>query len=173
MSGIVYHDRPVWIDVTCYCTEPRQEVFNNPEDHAILQLVEQIFIEYTEIHPCFYPKTSEAAKEWIENPSNETILTKVQTLDLAELELQVLPPQIEKLKNLEELNLGENLLQQLPPEIGNLSKLELLNCQGNPLTKIPPEIGSLKCLKQLYLSENSLIFIPPEIWDLPDVEITS
>ena len=67
------------------------------------------------------------------------------------------------------INLSEMLITELPPEIGMFPDLLYLNLSFNSLTILPPEIG-LQCfsgaltkLKILNLSHNSLKLIPREI----------
>src|SRR3990172_2109782 len=47
--------------------------------------------------------------------------------------LTSLPPEIDRLINLQELNCANNQLTSLPPEIGRLTKLQELGCWRNLL----------------------------------------
>ena len=55
-------------------------------------------------------------------------------LDLRNLDLTHIPPQIEYLKDLVSLNLNNNRLTFLPPEMKSLTALMTLQMRGNPLT---------------------------------------
>ena len=95
--------------------------------------------------------------------------TGSDTLDLSELNLKTLPPEVFKLTHLKELNIGLNQLESLPPEIGNLTQLGSLNIEDNKIKTLPPEIGNLKGLECLYLGGNQLEILPIEIGNLTDL----
>ncbi|MBI5819461.1 MAG: leucine-rich repeat domain-containing protein [Verrucomicrobia bacterium] len=84
-------------------------------------------------------------------------------LDLRDLGLTTLPPQIGQLTALTDLLLSGNQLTTLPPQIGQLTALRRLDLFDNPLTTLPPEIGQLLTLEVLDLSINLLTTLPPEI----------
>src|SRR5438874_1146323 len=56
-------------------------------------------------------------------------------------------------------NLG---LIALPPEVGRLTALTGLHLSGNQLTALPPEIGRLTALTELYLHDNPGLGLPVE-----------
>ncbi|MCP4570005.1 MAG: hypothetical protein GY841_20685 [FCB group bacterium] len=85
------------------------------------------------------------------------------TLDLSDIGLTALPPEIGQLTHLKRLVLSENKLTELPSEIGQLTALEVLNLSNksyldhnNELTTLPTEIGQLTNLKELNLAKNRL-----------------
>ena len=96
--------------------------------------------------------------------SNET------ELDLAELGLTALPPEIAQLQNLRNLSLDGNQLTTLPPEIAQLQNLQDLRLDGNQLTSLPPEIAQLQNLERLWLAGNQLTALPPEFAQLQNLE---
>lgn len=57
--------------------------------------------------------------------------SKSISLDLSELDLLAVPPQIGQLKDLVELYLSDNELKKLLPQIGNLPNLRYLNLSNN------------------------------------------
>jgi Leucine-rich repeat (LRR) protein len=61
-----------------------------------------------------------------------------------------------------DLDLSQLGLCALPPEIGQLSNLVGLVLSRNQLSTLPPEIGLLSALAGLYLSGNQLSTLPPE-----------
>jgi Leucine-rich repeat (LRR) protein len=77
-------------------------------------------------------------------------------LNLSDLGLTELPPEIGQLTNLQELDLWGNQLTVLPPEIGQLTNLRWLDVAGNQLTVLPPEIGQLTNLRWLDVAGNPL-----------------
>ncbi len=87
-------------------------------------------------------------------------------LDLSNLGLTHVPPEIGYLKALDSVFLQNNLLTTLPPEIGQLEALTGLYLANNQLTTLPPEIGGLKALEDLYLFNNQLTSLPKEIGQL-------
>ena len=93
------------------------------------------------------------------------------TLDLTDLELSTLPPQIARLANLQTLCLSFNQLSTLPPEIARLTNLQHLDLRNNQLSTLPPEIAQLTNLRGLYLSDNQLSTLPPEIVQLANLQI--
>jgi hypothetical protein len=92
------------------------------------------------------------------------------SLDLSNLGLIKLPPEIGILVQLEELSLGSNQLSELPAEIGNLVNLHRLDVQANRLTSLPLEIGNLTSLIVLDLAGNELASLLPEIGNLQNLE---
>ena len=88
------------------------------------------------------------------------------TLDLGELGLSRLPPEIGQLTALTQLHLFDNALSSLPPQIGQLTALTRLHLSHNQLSSLPPEIGQLTALTALDLSRNQLSSLPPEIGQL-------
>ena len=99
----------------------------------------------------------------------EAARTGADQLNLSNLELTALPPEIGQLQDLQVLDLYHNGLTTLPPEIGQLQSLQELYLQENQLTTLPPEIGQLKNLQTLSLSENQLTALPPEIGQLENL----
>ena len=91
-------------------------------------------------------------------------------LDLSNLGLAALPPEISRLPDLTHLNLDNNQLTTLPPEIGQLTALDTLVIWNNPLTTLPPEIGQLTGLGALSLVGNQLTTLPPEIGKLTHLD---
>jgi Leucine-rich repeat (LRR) protein len=87
-------------------------------------------------------------------------------LDLSELRLNALPPEINQLTNLTSLNLSNNQLSALPLEIVQLASLTKLNLRNNQLSVLLPEIGQLTNLTSLNLGINQLSALPPEIVQL-------
>lgn len=84
-------------------------------------------------------------------------------LDLSELGLREIPPEVWELSHLIKLDLSGNRLKALPPEIGRLTALERLYLYDNRLESLPPEIGGLSHLQWLDLDDNRLTTLPPEL----------
>lgn len=97
---------------------------------------------------------------------NESAENNIPELSLDDKDLIVLPPEIEKLKQLQTLWLAGNKLTTLPPEFGQLKQLQILSVERNKLTSLPPEIGQLEQLQSLNLAVNRLTTLPPEFVQL-------
>lgn len=99
--------------------------------------------------------------------------TGAQTLDLGDLGLTGLPPEIGRLTNLRELRLHGNRLTGLPAEIGQLANLQVLYLPFQKLTELPTEIGQLTNLRWLNLYGNRLTELPTKIGQLTNLEYLS
>ncbi|HSW76536.1 MAG TPA: leucine-rich repeat domain-containing protein [Candidatus Saccharimonadales bacterium] len=93
-------------------------------------------------------------------------LRDLQTLSLSDNQLSTLPPEIGRLGHLQYLNLSHNQLSKLPLEMGQLSALQYLDLSYNQLSALPPEMGRLSALQELNLSKNQLSALPKEIGHL-------
>lgn len=96
-------------------------------------------------------------------------------VDLEELGLDSLPPEIGDLKDLVLLDpnerlkifLAKNLLCTLSLNLFQITNLTFLSLRHNNISRIPPLIGNLQSLESLNVSYNHLQFLPAEILDLP------
>jgi internalin A len=87
-------------------------------------------------------------------------------LNLSEMDLLELPPEIGNLTNLISLDLRSNQLKALPESIGNLTNLISLDLWNNYLTALPESICNLINLKYLDLWNNQLMDLPESIGNL-------
>jgi hypothetical protein len=95
---------------------------------------------------------------------------QVVELNLSNMGLVELPPEIGQLRALETLVLHFNELTALPPEIGQLTNLTTLHLQGNRLAAVAKEILQLPKLEALVLSNNQLQVMPQELWQHPTLQ---
>lgn len=119
--------------------------------------------------------------EWTPEKGYEEALRRIEecriageegiVLDLSELGLTTVPPEIGKLANLRVLHISYNHLATLPIEITQLTTLIELHLENNQLTKLLPEIGRLRDLRFLVLEHNQLAALPPEIGHLTALEL--
>ena len=121
----------------------------------------------------------QVAYEIAQQRIEEAERTGATELELHDLPLTELPPEIGRLSRLEKLFLGSEepwreqgkaRLATLPSEIGQLIQLQRLYLSQNNLTQLPPEIVQLTQLRQLYLSQNNLTQLPPEIGQLSQLQ---
>jgi internalin A len=98
-------------------------------------------------------------KQLIELAANQ----QLEKLNLSQLGLTELPPQIGKLTNLTVLRLGDNQITVIPEAIGLLTNLSELFLDRNQITHIPEAIGLLTNLSELFLDRNQITHIPEAI----------
>ncbi|OGC77574.1 MAG: hypothetical protein A2Z27_00115 [candidate division Zixibacteria bacterium RBG_16_50_21] len=96
-------------------------------------------------------------------------LTGLTSLILNHNKLNVIPKEISTLQQLTELQIHGNRLTALPEELSKLSKLEKLGLSTNALTAIPPVIFKMKALHALKLSMNSIKILDSSIGELHDL----
>jgi len=90
-------------------------------------------------------------------------------LNLTQLGLETLPPELFDLKDIQALLLFSNNLTIIPEEIAGLKKLEQLSLSHNQITAIPEAIGNLLKLRELTLSANRIQVIPASLGYLPEL----
>ena len=92
-------------------------------------------------------------------------------LDLSELGLKTLPPEIGQLSSLQSLDLQDNQLATLPDSLGQLSSLQSLDLHGNQLATLPDSIGQLSSLQKLDLKGNQLATLPDWLSQLSSLQM--
>jgi hypothetical protein len=93
---------------------------------------------------------------FLNDDTNRALLMNIRRLNLSGLKLEVVPPELDRLNNLQELNLSNNYLTQVPNfNLPLLTKLELNN---NHLTQVPN--FNLPLLTGLALYNNQLTQVP-------------
>ncbi|PKA50326.1 LRR repeats and ubiquitin-like domain-containing protein [Apostasia shenzhenica] len=90
----------------------------------------------------------------------------VRTVDLTNNKIVELPPDINKLINMQRLVLANNVLKSLPTCVGCLQSLKTLTLDGNRITILPDELGSLSRLERFSISGNLLTCLPDTIGNL-------
>ena len=86
-------------------------------------------------------------------PQSITQLSELKTIDLLRNDLENLPDDLYKLKNLEELRLcsRKGLPLILPDKLGELSKLRLINFETTKSQEVFQSIYQLQNLEEVYL----------------------
>ncbi|KAF9208946.1 hypothetical protein BGZ49_007034 [Haplosporangium sp. Z 27] len=92
-----------------------------------------------------------------------TPLNHLQVLDLCDIQLGILPPEIGLLTRLKELHLSNNKLWKLPDSIQKMARLEVLDIRNNQFYLLNPVIGRLKTLRQLDVRNNQLKSLPAQL----------
>ncbi len=98
-------------------------------------------------------------------------ISKITQLDLSHKGLKKIPYFVFLLVNLEYLNLANNQIEILPPQIKNLQKLTELNLGNNKIKDISVEIGQLKKIKTLWLEKNQIKTLPTSVKNLKNCVI--
>lgn len=125
--------------------------------------------------------TINTLKQWITDAPNrgrieaarrilECQKHRFQYLDLSNLGLTSLPPEIGNLTSVKNLSIHDNQLTSLPAEIGRLTSLRYLDVTTNRLTALPPEINNCTCLETLFIGDNQLTALPEEIGNLTSLK---
>ena len=100
--------------------------------------------------------------------------TNLRTLNLRNNSIEFIQRDIQHLKNLEILNVANNKVKFLAPELGTLPCLQKLDLRNNKLKELPAELGGLAALRELYLNDNRLEELPEDcfgqMWNLETLE---
>ncbi|XP_062869124.1 leucine-rich repeat-containing protein 28 [Trichomycterus rosablanca] len=96
-------------------------------------------------------------------------LVKLQSLDLSDNALQVICPEIGRLRSLRHLRLANNQLKFLPQELGDLKELEILDVSMNLLRTLPERLHKCASLQCLTADRNLLHCLPRQLCQLPEL----
>lgn len=105
------------------------------------------------------------------NRINEAIEQKSTKLSLLGLDLESIPTEIFKIKNLKEVDLGFNKFREIPKEIFDIKSLIKLDMKENLIIEIPRDILLLNNLVSLYLDDNKIEEIPSFLLDAKKLEL--
>ncbi len=95
-------------------------------------------------------------KAALDSPSGVTFL------HLAGQNIEVIPPAVARLTDIENIVLFNNKLKALPPELGQLPKLWRLHLETNRLTDFPHAVFEMPALKWLHIGGNPFSSIPAD-----------
>lgn len=110
--------------------------------------------------------------ELTEIPPEVFGMTHLRALDLSKNRLLVLPAAIGGLHRLQSLNLFRNQLERLPAELGDLTELGDLDVSANALTEVPSSLSRLTLLEMVRLWSNQLTTLPDEVWGMRTTALT-
>lgn len=91
---------------------------------------------------------------------------RVSRLQLAQCELEELPPLIGGFYLLRLLDLSDNKLEELPPDIGSCYSLTTLNVSTNQIKVLPDEIAQLIHLENFMFYSNKIVNLPEWVGSL-------
>ncbi|KAF9295029.1 hypothetical protein BGZ88_002894 [Linnemannia elongata] len=136
--------------------------------------------------PYFKERNDRMVASHVQKLIQEAVEDGVGELDLSNLELTDLPPEIRDLnyaivynergsfalsKNRLKLFLSSNQLITIPMHVFELHNLSVLSLRNNNIKAIPPEIGLLYNLVELSIGGNLLEYLPSQIASLPKLHI--
>lgn len=118
-------------------------------------------------NPATGPVSETPRPHAVERPENTW-----NSLDMGGVFIKNIPPTsgLFSFTFLTNLYLNHNALQVIPPQIAKLRHLELLDLSGNQLHHVPPELGMLTQLKELYLFDNRIETLPAELGTLHQLQ---
>uniref|UniRef100_A0A8C5KLY6 Leucine rich repeat containing 28 n=1 Tax=Jaculus jaculus TaxID=51337 RepID=A0A8C5KLY6_JACJA len=90
-------------------------------------------------------------------------------LDLSDNALEVVCPEIGRLRALRHLRLANNQLKFLPPEVGDLKELQTLDISTNRLLTLPERLHLCLSLQYLTVDRNQLCCVPRHLCQLPSL----
>gem|GEM_PF-4718265 len=108
-------------------------------------------------------KPANEIRKWLNDPNNQSMVNKITVLELSDLDLQIVPPEIGEFTSLLYLDLAKNPFTCLPPEIGKLIALRELHCNNTYISSLPEEMENLKNLKELSLGSTLMTELPIKI----------
>jgi hypothetical protein len=111
-------------------------------------------------------KTADEIREHINSLEETEALLSIETLDLSDLKLNVIPSELNKLSNLKHVTLYNNKITFIP-EL-SLKKLESLNLRNNCIKT--SDFSEITNLKILDLGNNQIEIIPNSIFQLTNIE---
>lgn len=106
----------------------------------------------------------------IDLPPEVLELNNVRNVSAWGNKFEKFPEVILSMHNLEYLNLAENCIKEIPKEICNLFALKGLDLTDNLIENIPVELCYLSRLEKLYLFRNKIMKLPNEIGNLERLE---
>jgi len=71
------------------------------------------------------------------------------------------------------LNISSNLLEIFPPPVEAMTQLQIIDFTGNRLTRLPYFIGRLVCANAILLGDNNLTVLPDSIGALGEVVLST
>jgi hypothetical protein len=97
-------------------------------------------------------------------------IQKVKHVNLDGWNLDSVPHEVFRLKNLKSLSLEFNNLKEIPREISNLTALKYLYLDYNSIQDLPESIGDLSSLKSFSIIHNNISHLPESLKDLVNLK---
>jgi len=122
------------------------------EDESLMKLWNRVRNQLPSSVPLL--TSADEIRAWMSNSANAGILSSIETLDLSNSQLQIIPTEIKRFTRLKELYLSRNRIRNIDA-IGKLTQLRLLDLSRNRIQKIDA-IKKLPLLINLGLSRNQI-----------------
>ena len=116
------------------------------------------------------PETLVEIKNWLADSKNSDQLNNIDGLELSDISLKAIPPEITKFFQLQGLLLDNNELKRLPEILGNLSNLEVISAKHNKIRSLPESLGNLAQLTHLSFFDNKIRILPEIIGNLSKLQ---
>lgn len=97
-------------------------------------------------------------------------MTKLETLNVMNNVITIVPSSYGALKNLKTVNLSNNQITEFPTMFGGLTHLDMLDLSRNKITTIPAAAKDLYCT-ELNLNQNQISSIAEELAQCPKLKI--
>lgn len=94
---------------------------------------------------------------------------KVETINVSNLDINIIPTNIHKLTELKNINMNNNNITVLPDEFFSLNKLETLDISDNKINHINSNIQKSQNLKTLKINDNASLNISSQIFKLKNL----
>lgn len=105
----------------------------------------------------------EKCRLWMSEENNERWFRNIQSLNLSNRYLRVIPEEIKLLTGLKRLNLSGNQIKSIPEQFEEMSNLEDLYFNRNQIQSVPVFIQGLPRLENLFLQYNQIQSVPDVI----------
>lgn len=125
------------------------------EGRALMKVWEECFVHEFAFQGT-PPESIEEAAAWLVDSKNGEQLKRVSHLDISDLKLSAIFPQIGLLIGLQKLNLDGCDLCFLPGSMRLLTELTSLSLRDNAFSEVPESLVFLTKLSELYLDDNQL-----------------
>ncbi|MBS0603883.1 MAG: leucine-rich repeat domain-containing protein [Verrucomicrobia bacterium] len=152
-NGVLWSRVCVYTHVTSHQSGMTQQVQQALEDDALLKIWDTLSSD-GDFNENPGPQTLAEIKAWYDDPANADLLNSIVALDLSNLGLKAIPPQITKYTQLRQLNLSNNQITDVSA-LENFTQLARLNLSHNQITDIAV-LGNLTQLSRLNLSSNKI-----------------
>ncbi|MBS0603884.1 MAG: leucine-rich repeat domain-containing protein [Verrucomicrobia bacterium] len=152
-NGVRWSRVCVYTHVSSHESGVAQRVQQALEDDALLKMWGPLSGQLN-FHGNPPPQTLAEIKAWFDDPANADRLNQIANLNLSNLGIKTIPPQITKCTQLRELDLYNNNITDVSP-LKNLGQLQKLDLAQNKITDVSA-LQNLLQLQTLELSSNQI-----------------
>ena len=118
-----------------------------------------------------YKNPSAILKYWqVLGIIDNAVQNRLNIVDLSGKGIQVIPPVIAELSEVQNLNLSGNQISSISDSLTQIFNLQMLDLSGNQISSIPDSIINLSKLRLLDLSGNQIVDVPESICQLSNLQ---